>query len=58
MGVEGSYVFNFKVGDINPDGSVTAANERLETGRDTSRLPLVWDRIWDSSVDLAPKPVE
>ena len=58
MGVEGQYVFNFKVGEIKDDGSVTPANERLETDRDTSRLPLVWDRIWDNKISLAPKPVE
>ena len=55
MGVEGSYVFSFKVADIAADGSMIPANERMPATRDTSRLPLFWNRIWDSSVDLAPK---
>lgn len=53
-GVERSYVFNFKVGDILPGGEVAAANERVTTGRGMERLPLVWHRIWDRSVSLAP----
>ena len=54
MGVEGSYEFNFKVGDILPGGTVQPANERVSTSRGAERLPLVWDRIWDRSVSLAP----
>lgn len=54
MGVEGSYVFNFKVGDILPGGEVQPANERMTTNRGAERLPLVWHRIWDRSVSLAP----
>jgi inner membrane protein len=54
MGVEGNYVFNFKVGDILPGGETTVANERVRTQRGADRLPLVWDRIWDRSVSLAP----
>lgn len=54
MGVEGSYVFNFKVGDILPGGEVQPANERMTTNRSAERLPLVWHRIWDRSVSLAP----
>ena len=54
MGVEGSYVFNFKVGDILPGGEVKPANERMPTRRGADRLPLVWHRIWDRSVSLAP----
>lgn len=54
MGVEGSYVFNFKVGDILPGGEVQPANERMTTSRGAERLPLVWHRIWDQSVSLAP----
>ena len=55
MGVEGGYIFNFRVGEINSDGSVTPVNERVQSERDISRLPLIWKRIWDSSVSLAPK---
>lgn len=55
MGVEGSYVFSFKVADIVADGSMKPANERISAIRDTSRLPLFWKRIWDSSINLAPQ---
>lgn len=54
MGVEGQYVFNFKVGDILADGSMRPANERMPTTRGAERLPLVWKRIWDPLVSLAP----
>ncbi len=54
MGVEEAYVFSFKVADIAADGSMKPANERMPATRDTSRLSLFWDRIWDSSVVLAP----
>lgn len=54
MGVEGSYVFNFKVGDILTGGEITPANERVTASRGMERLPLVWKRIWDPLVSLAP----
>ena len=54
MGVEGQYVFNFKVADILADGTLQPANERVPTSRGAERLPLVWKRIWDPLVSLAP----
>jgi inner membrane protein len=54
MGVEGAYSFNFKVGEVNGDGSMEATNQRMPVGRDMRRLPLVWQRIWDETVSLAP----
>lgn len=54
MGVEDAYVFSFKIADIATDGSIKPANERVPVRRVTSRLWLFWDRIWDSSVNLAP----
>jgi len=54
MGVEGAYVFSFKVADIAADGSMQPANERVPVKRITTRLWLFWYRIWDSSVNLAP----
>ena len=54
MGVEGQYVFNFKVGDMPGDGTVQPANERVPTSRGMDRLPLVWKRIWNPLVSLAP----
>ncbi len=55
MGVENAYVFSFKIADIAADGGMKPANERIPVKRVTSRLWLFWDRIWDSSVILAPK---
>lgn len=54
MGVEGAYVFRFKIADIAADGSVQPANERAPVRRPTSRLWQFWYRIWDSSTNLAP----
>lgn len=53
MGVENAYVFAFKVADIAADGNMTPANDRIPVKRVTSRLWLFWDRIWDSTVNLA-----
>jgi len=54
MGVEGSYVFRFKVG-VRRDGHTRPiASERLEAVRDTARLPLIWKRIFDPAVSLDP----
>lgn len=55
MGVENAYVFSFKIADIAADGGMKPANERIPVKRVTSRLWLFWDRIWDSSVILAPR---
>ncbi len=55
MGVEDAYVFSFKIADIAADGSMNPANERIPVKRVTSRLWQFWYRIWDSSVNLAPR---
>ena len=56
MGIEPNYVFRFKVGEIgNPHGK-PATPELLPASRDFSQLPLLWERIWDPSVELQPAP--
>jgi inner membrane protein len=57
MGLEGSYVFNFAVGEKeNPESAealpVLAA--RVEEARDLSRVPLLWDRFFDPTISLHP----
>ena len=58
MGLEGSYVFNFAVGEkASPESTealpVLAA--RVDEVRDLSRAPLLWERFFDPSVSLHPK---
>lgn len=55
MGVEGAYVFRFLVGERQPDGSIKPRNARIKEARDFSRVPLVWRRMWDDSIDLSPR---
>ena len=45
MGIEGSYVFRFKVGEVGNPHSVPAPAELLPSELDTSRLPWLWARI-------------
>jgi inner membrane protein len=45
MGVEGSYVFRFKVGRTGNPHSLPAPAELLPSELDTSRLPWLWARI-------------
>ena len=54
MGLEPSYVFQFKIGEISNPHPKPAAPERIPADRDLSLLRLVWDRIWDSKVRLSP----
>jgi len=54
MGFEPSYVFQFKVGEISNPHPKPTVPEQIPADRDLSLLRLVWDRIWDSSVDLSP----
>ena len=55
MGIEPDYVFRFKVGEIGNPHAYPAPPEQLQAARDFSRLPLLWKRIWDPSVTLAPQ---
>lgn len=52
MGIEGSYVFRFKVGEIGNPHATPAMPVRLPPVRDYSRLERVWARIWDENVEI------
>jgi inner membrane protein len=54
MGVECSYVFNFFVGKLTNTGIVSGNFEKLSGRPDLSQFSNIWDRIWDTSVSLAP----
>jgi inner membrane protein len=45
MGVEGSYVFRFKVGETGNPHSLPTPSELLPSELDTSRLPWLWQRL-------------
>ena len=54
MGVEPSYAFRFKVGEFGNPHAYAVTPELLPGVRDLGRLPLLWARIWDSSVVFGP----
>lgn len=54
MGLEPSYVFQFKVGKISNPHPKPVSPERLTTDRDLGLLQLVWDRIWNQNVEISP----
>ncbi|MDH3219027.1 MAG: metal-dependent hydrolase [Gammaproteobacteria bacterium] len=54
MGLEPSYVFQFKVGEISNPHPKPVAPEQLTADRDLGMLRLVWNRIWDQDVELGP----
>jgi inner membrane protein len=54
MGAECSYVFNFFVGKQTNNEIVTGTFEKVSDQPDLSQLGSIWDRIWDTSVSLAP----
>ena len=56
MGIEPDYVFRFKVGEIGNPHATPSAPHMLRANRDFSRLPLVWKRVRDPSVQLSPDP--
>ena len=45
MGIEGSYVFRFKVGMVGNPHSLPTPSEQLPAELDTSRLPWLWARL-------------
>jgi inner membrane protein len=54
MGVECSYVFNFKVAKES-NGQIRLGNfEEFSQRPDISNLKYIWQRIWDPKVSLAP----
>lgn len=52
MGIEPHYVFRFKVGEIGNPHPRPVNSSQLPVQRDWDRLPLLWQRIWDSDVEL------
>jgi inner membrane protein len=45
MGIEGSYVFRFKVGTVGNPHSLPTPSEQLPADLDTARLPWLWARL-------------
>ncbi len=54
MGLEPSYVFQFKVGEISNPHPKPVVAEQIRAERDLGVLQLVWNRIWDQDVRLGP----
>lgn len=57
MGLEGSYVFNFAVGEtqtLESNQVLPVLASRVEDARDLSRVPLLWRRFFDPSISLHP----
>jgi inner membrane protein len=54
MGLEPSYVFQFKVGEISNPHPKPVTAEQIRPQRDLSLLRDVWNRIWDQNVRLSP----
>ncbi len=52
MGLEPNYVFSFKVAERGNPHVKPSPPERVLTQQDLSLLPLIWDRIWDQSVNV------
>jgi inner membrane protein len=48
MGLEPTYFFQFKVGEIGNPHSTPTASERIRVERGLERLRWVWKRIWDA----------
>lgn len=56
MGLEPSYVFQFKVGEVGNPHPLPAPPVQLPAVRDFGLLRLVWERIWNPAVVLQPDP--
>lgn len=52
MGLEGSYVFRFKVGEIGNPHAIPTTPERVRSARDFIRVKNVWARIWDEDAEI------
>jgi inner membrane protein len=55
MGVEGAYVFNFEVAKKEAEQIMIGSFERLEQRPQLNRLEKVWQRIFDSSVQISSR---
>ena len=54
MGLEPSYAFQFKVGEISNPHPKPVVPEQIPAERDLSLLRPIWDRIWDQNLRLSP----
>lgn len=54
MGIEGSYVFTFEVGEQQGAKIVSSDFKHLTSRPDFSQVDRLWDRIWDADVSLTP----
>lgn len=52
MGVEGTYIFSFVVGEVTKQGSVAVPNREADTEVDFSGLSLLFERIVDPEIEL------
>jgi inner membrane protein len=55
MGVEGSYIFSFEIGNKSHDTVTEGSYEKVSARPDVTTLPLFFERIFDPSVKLSPK---
>ncbi|NCW74995.1 MAG: metal-dependent hydrolase, partial [Gammaproteobacteria bacterium] len=55
MGVEGAYVFNFEVAKKEAEQIMIGSFARLEQRPQLNRLEKVWQRIFDSSVQISSR---
>lgn len=53
MGVEGAYVFNFEVAKKGGEQTIIGSFERLEQRPQLNRIEKVWQRIFDSSIEVS-----
>jgi inner membrane protein len=53
MGVEGAYVFNFEVAKKEGEQTIIGSFERLEQRPQLNRIEKVWQRIFDSSIEVS-----
>jgi len=63
MGTQCFYVFNFVVGvlenDILENDTVVLSDFERHSNRPAlDKLGIIWDRIWDASIDISPKKCE
>ncbi len=53
MGIEGSYVFDFVVGERFAERTIAVSPEQLTVRPNIDQVGLLWDRILDPTVDLS-----
>ncbi|TQV82493.1 metal-dependent hydrolase [Exilibacterium tricleocarpae] len=56
MGLEPTYVFQFKVGELSNPHAIATPPTQVETPLNLSLLSLLWQRIWDATVEIDNTP--